>query len=155
MYRFHLYWLGQYITRNVTQKTHFFDSLLIFYYITWFGVISTYLLFKVIHFHNNSCPSIRRLVVRFQAPAVQVKVSSGKTMNPKFLPVALPSVYACMNGYLSWWAGGTSHGSLCHQCVNGWLLTCVVKRFEWLLRLKMHFVSTVQLPFKNTSNIFY
>lgn len=46
------------------------------------------------------------------------KVSTGKILNPKFLPVALSLVYTCMNGYRSWWAGCTLHGSTLTGCFD-------------------------------------
>ena len=39
-----------------------------------------------------------------------------------------------MNGYCCWWAAGDLHLSLCHQWVNGWMLTGARKNFEWSAR---------------------
>jgi len=63
--------------------------------------------------------------IRGQAAAlVQVKVSPGETLNPsprRLFP-------RCMDDWMwPWWAGGTLHGSPCHQCMNGWMATCRVE----------------------------
>ena len=39
----------------------------------------------------------------------------------------------------------TLHGNICHQCVNGWMLTCNVKSFVCSLRLERHYISTIHL----------
>ena len=59
----------------------------------------------------------------------------GKMLKPTFFRTSI-SVWVCMNGYCSWWAGGFLNGSSCHQCLNGGMLTHVVKHPGCSVRLQ-------------------
>ena len=79
-----------------------------------------------------------------------VDVSLGKTLNPKLLPMAAPSVYECVwmlapsdeQGRLVW-----QSLSSVYECVWMRWMTCSVQRFEWSERLERRYISAVHLPF--------
>lgn len=55
------------------------------------------------------------------------------------------------------WADGSLLGHLCHQymnvCVNMWMLTSVVKWFEWLVRLAKCYKKTQPLQYQETHTV--
>ena len=81
----------------------------------------------------------------YRTCSLHVHMSLGKPLNPTLL--SLISVWVCN---YSWWAGGALHGSLCHQCVNGWMLNYFVKLIEWSLILEKLYINS---PFTEVSVI--
>lgn len=95
-------------------------------------------------------PSMWGLVVWSPVPWVYI----GKTMNSTLLPVALPSECVCAYEWLlplmsRWrlaWPG--LHCLRCtNVCMNGWMLTYVVKSFQQSIRLEKRYINTVHFPF--------
>lgn len=87
--------------------------------------------------------------------SLHVKISFSKILKPKSLSLVCECVYVCC--YRSWWAGGASHSSLCHQCmnvcVNGGMLICFVKCFDWSQRQKN--INTIHCTKKKMSVIMW
>ncbi len=117
---------------------------------TWSCVISLWIygmhviIFPFIALHCYLCPScpesfsgtgtaghplIRKSALSFTAPLVCTPKCHGQETETQILPV------------------------VCHQYMNGWMLTCVVKHSDWSLRLEKHYTNAIQLPF--TSAFFF
>ena len=80
-------------------------------------------LYKPHRRHHHGCGSVGRAgrLVIGRSP-VRIKVSLSKILNPKFC---------------SWWAVGALHGSLRHQCVNGWMWHVLFSALTWKSAIKM------------------
>lgn len=72
-------------------------------------------------------------------------IAVGAQNHKVYLPVAQEAEQpsTSVNGYCSWWAGGSVPPVSECVCVNGRMLSRVAKRFEWSVRLEKRFINAV------------